>query len=774
MSSKRPAGTRSRSNSPKRKKLTGENDTPDGNTSDSDSGGRSPAPTDATSSDVLSKDKRTGRQPTVTTDAVMEYQSDDDGPDSGPPPDPNPAAHLKAMAEGIFDDAQAAFDGLIKQQPVPADAVMAWLDATLGDPDVAVHAQAAPELFADVIWALRRLAAGDGEPDQFDAVIAKRLSGLPPTGAAAIAVHLIEAHWTRPHVIGPSLRAWIREAAGILVPEARPGIGALLLNMLWSDGDVDMICALIADGVDTSTAYELEDLDIVREGVYSYYVQPIEHLLGTYLPLVGLLHPSEGQQPGNEDDDVRRQLIHLGRLDPGGRLRVDDTENLDAGRRKVARAAAVLRALTDNPRVQVLTSYARVRQSALVREFGAHPGSIWGFETVRYPFVHAVHATEVGKQPVRMWELWAAVEDVLDEEKYRELLIDPEEAIETLVEAGLAKLDTILNDDPVDYAGIRDPNDRKAFRIAFIKQCTDYLSAVASRAPSAKFATAPIRGADPEKYISSLACKAGLWWSLQHNLPVYYCLDGVTDEAIIMFKTRKTALINQFLSDSRGTPYIEVITLAEIREILLHWDELQTIVKFSRKGEFLTAVQVEGLIEDMIIADAKAAARQVPLRAAVIEAATGSLSSANLPPLDAPPFSGLEDDVFYHVVAQLLLLLPALTADREEVLGAFLATKGAQVLFTQNILPATLPELYRQMVDQEDAEEKQRLGRLVLEQIANVPPPLSTTLTKAIAEVAELDDVLDALLGDVLDDLRADSLDDEEGQQNDEEGEESD
>lgn len=119
---------------------------------------------------------------------------------------------------------------------------------------------------------------------------------------------------------------------------------------------------------------------------------------------------------------------------------------------------------------------------------------------------------------------------------------------------------------------------------------------------------------------------------------MYYCLDGVTDEAIIGFKTRKTVLINQFLSGQREVPYIEVITLAEIREILRNWNELQEFVKFSREGEFLTASAVQKLITDMIAADGNAAVRQVPLRAAVIKAATGSLSSVDLPSLDAPPF----------------------------------------------------------------------------------------------------------------------------------------
>lgn len=42
------------------------------------------------------------------------------------------------------------------------------------------------------------------------------------------------------------------------------------------------------------------------------------------------------------------------------------------------------------------------------------------------------------------------------------------------------------------------------------------------------------------------------------------------------------------------------------------------------------------------------------------------------------------------MVAQLLVLLSALTLDGQKVLGAFLVTKGAQVLFPQKILPPPL------------------------------------------------------------------------------------
>ncbi|GFJ87052.1 hypothetical protein [Phytohabitans rumicis] len=71
-------------------------------------------------------------------------------------------------------------------------------------------------------------------------------------------------------------------------------------------------------------------------------------------------------------------------------------------------------------------------------------------------------------------------------------------------------------------------------------------------------------------------------------MPVYYCLDGIKDDDVIYYKTRKTAAINEFLKGSLNRKrHVEVITLAETREILLNWDELQTVVKFYRRGELL-------------------------------------------------------------------------------------------------------------------------------------------------------------------------------------------
>ena len=44
----------------------------------------------------------------------------------------------------------------------------------------------------------------------------------------------------------------------------------------------------------------------------------------------------------------------------------------------------------------------------MITEFKENPGTIWGFEDIRLPFVQAAHATAHGLQPLRMMELWQA------------------------------------------------------------------------------------------------------------------------------------------------------------------------------------------------------------------------------------------------------------------------------------------------------------------------------------------------------------------------------
>jgi hypothetical protein len=647
------------------------------------------------------------------------------------------ADHAKPMAKGRFNDARKAFHALLRQPSVTEEDLMSWMEATFGDPAVAKYAEKRPQLFVDLVWAYREMVRQTRKPAESDPLLERLLSGLTPGGAATVGAALVAGNWDKPELFDRTLRAWLAANPGAVDPKARPGLAARLLNMLWNAGDAAAIATLVASRVDTSTASYVDiDGEVDLEGFYNGYVEPLEHLLGKYLHLVDLLHPAGGEPLAVDqvDEGIRDQLTYLGAQSPGDGRNGD--ENLAEGRRKVARAAEVLDALAKLGDAKVLTSYAEVKKSGLYAAFRDRPGTIWGFEHVRFPFVYAVHNTDFGKHPVRMWEMWAVVDAILDEKRYLRLLMNPEATIKELVNTGKTLIEKTMTDDPVEYAGVREAGNKEIFLAAFEEQCTAYLQVLAGRAPAAKFATASIRGNYESKYLGTFGCKAGLWWAQQKGIPVYYCLDGVRDEDVIAFKTNKTDIVNEFLSEpGKRKQYVEVITLAEVREILLNWTTLKSVVKFSRRGEFLSDATVEKLKADMEAADIKAKSRQAPLRTQVIAAAEKDLvGGANLPDLTGPLFVGLTDEAFHKVVAQLLLLNMALLAASDQALSEFLNTKGAAILYDAELLPYTFDADYKRMVAEKNPTKKAELGRQLEDAVRDreVPPPLHDTLITAI------------------------------------------
>src|SRR5262249_42535273 len=152
-----------------------------------------------------------------------------------------------------------------------------------------------------------------------------------------------------------------------------------------------------------------------------------------------------------------------------------------------------------------------------------NPGTIWGFEDIRMPFVQAAHETAKGDQPLRMMELWKAVEESLSVKGYGKLLDNPEEAADEYAEYG---------------ASLLDKNTSKTYIENFKKDAKAYLLEFAAQMPKGTFARDKLEGRGkkrvseaagiiPGKFMGGLACKAGLWWAKKEKKPVYYCLDGV-------------------------------------------------------------------------------------------------------------------------------------------------------------------------------------------------------------------------------------------------------
>ncbi len=199
------------------------------------------------------------------------------------------------------------------------------------------------------------------------------------------------------------------------------GIGPKVFMELWRAGEYDQICALVKQGVDTNLASRARGVQGGGVGVHSGFIQPLQHYLSPLLRDIALL--DDPAQPLDKDPARKAQA---------------------AGAKKVWAAVNKEKAAV------TLTSWKEVKESELVAEFADKPGTIWGFEHVRQPFVQAAHETDEGLRPLRMLELWDVVEPLVQElEDFPELLDDPDKKIKALVDAGVQKAqDKLASDDP--------------------------------------------------------------------------------------------------------------------------------------------------------------------------------------------------------------------------------------------------------------------------------------------------------------------------------------
>lgn len=221
--------------------------------------------------------------------------------------------------------------------------------------------------------------------------------------------------------------------------DAAPGLGRkrglapLVCNRLWNTGHYDEICKLVDLKVDTSLPFNLDEdtTEASRgEGVWSGFVQPLQHVLGNYVRNVGELEGFEKQ--GKKGDQPR-----FSKLSP----KTEAPPDL----KKVEGARKILSKLGDN--ASVLTKWEEIKQSDLLKKFKEEPGTIWGFENVRMPYVQAAHETDEGNQPLRMWELWDTVEEeALKPEGYEKLMSDPEKAIPYFVGKAIQKFTSAPSD----------------------------------------------------------------------------------------------------------------------------------------------------------------------------------------------------------------------------------------------------------------------------------------------------------------------------------------
>jgi hypothetical protein len=374
---------------------------------------------------------------------------------------------------------------------------------------------------------------------------------------------------------------------------SKQGLGPRVIGKLWDNGLYDEICTLIELGVDTTLPARAEP---GQKGgaVYSGFVKPIQHITSACLRDIAAVDADEPPLSG-------------------------------AAESRAKGAKQILAKLGD--KAATLTTWSEVKNSELVKQFeeGGKPGTIWGFEEMRLPYVQAAHETgHGGAQPVRMIELWEAVEEALKPDAYNELIDNPDEAVKKLVEKGVEKVKRKMeSNDPLHKKKFDDvKKNQDEFIRNFEKDAKEFLLEFAAQMPKGTFtrsaldetgkarndvAVSQVAGVLPEKFMGGLACKAGLWWAKKENKPVYYCLDGIKMKDVIDYKKVKNKAIEDFIDnggkkDGAAGGHDEVITMVELREVLKHWNELKdkdgnNLVQFVDKGKIVKGEDLKAFVE---------------------------------------------------------------------------------------------------------------------------------------------------------------------------------
>ena len=372
--------------------------------------------------------------------------------------------------------------------------------------------------------------------------------------------------------------------------DPKTGLGTRVCQQLWQSRGYDEICSLIRAGVDTTVAARSTSAQ-KGGGVYSGFVQPLQHIVQGSLRDIDTLDKDSGKVTG------------LAKLQANG-------------------AKKIFATLGETATAITVTKWDDVTNSELLSTFKEAPGTIWGFEDIRLPYVQAAHDTDVGAQPLRMMELWEAVEEALQAEQYERLLDDPEKVVDEIVELGLKALnDGLVSTIPSKqkkYTDLKRMSEKaqKEYKENFKRDAKNFLLEMAAQMPKVTFdrptlddqnqptkmTVSELAGIEKTgKFGGGIACKAGLWWAKNDvegkGKPVYYCLDGVKMAEVTDYKKVKNAAIEAYLTSSKDGPktkgHDEVITFVELREIIKNWDDLKGIVKFVLKGKVYSQKESE-------------------------------------------------------------------------------------------------------------------------------------------------------------------------------------
>jgi len=497
------------------------------------------------------------------------------------------------------------------------------------------------------------------------------------------------------------------------------GLGPQVCQGLWENGNYDQIVTLIDKGVDTSVAARLTGTNKTSgPGVYSGFFQPIQHVVSDYVRDVDLLTTNPGAVA-------------------------------DHRKGKAQGAKKIIQALETKNTAVMLTKWSDVKGSEMITEFTKAPGTIWGFENIRMPYVQAGHETPTpkGAQPLRMMELWEAVDKATKSPAaYNKLIENPSEAIKEFVEegvnkikAGIAKVDTDATARG-KYGDIA--HDEKKYIENFRKDATAFLTEWAGQIPKGTYAgpgadgpgKSDIAGVMPGKMVGGLACKAGLWWAQKENKPVYYCLDGIDMNDVINYKKVKNKAIQDFIAEGGKTAgakgHDEVITMVELREILKNWEGLKGTVKLVVKGKILTGDDLKNKVEDwqnkMNKANKQAGRTPAPPKAEFAK----ELNALD-PTLMAKLEMFEEGDMDARDIVKKSGYLVKVANSRPRVVLQYIMSR-CEVLTRYGLLSGKLPEVAAQLFAKKDGEDTSALKNQLRQEIEKCHAKFQPSLKKSL------------------------------------------
>lgn len=478
-----------------------------------------------------------------------------------------------------------------------------------------------------------------------------------------------------------------------------------VFQKLFTVGNVDKIAELIEAGADTTIAAPAQGSG---GGIYSGFVQPLQHIAQKYLREIELV--AKGQNPE----------VHM--------------------KGQIANAKQVLEKLKSSGTAETLTSYEDVKKSDLITTFKDSPGTIWGFEDIRLPYVEAAHDSRDEGAPVRMMELWEAVAPAINSKTngYGNLLDadDLDKIIDEYVKQGSDEIESKKSSSsPAPKAKYHIVKDKKDYIENFKRDAKAMLRELSAQMPKGTYTRlgedtngkpiSDVAGYGADKLMNGMACKAGLWWAKKENKPIYYCLDGVDWKDVTDYKVVKNKAIEACLS-GEAPPHHEVITLVELREILKNWDELKGIVKFSNKGKLMTPEEAEEEVKKRIIEMKEANTRAGRAPAPPLATFTKQLTTLD-PNLITQLQGGLDEgdenarkerDKDARDLVRKSGYFEKIGKTRPQILLKYLMSKCG-VLVTYKLIAAELVEAAQQLANAKGKEEFQRVGEKMKVAIGN-------------------------------------------------------